>query len=56
MDENYYEYFIKGEEDKYSNFLLGSGTTAGQSVGIEGALGVFGAVASSKVQRVIIRQ
>ena len=56
MDDNYYEYFIKGEEDKYSNFLLGSGTTAGQSVGIEGALGVFGAVASSKVQRVIIRQ
>ena len=55
MDENYYEYFIKGEEGKYSNFLLGSGTTAGQSVGIEGALGVFGAVASSKVQRVIIQ-
>ena len=55
MDENYYEYFIKGEEGKYSNFLLGSGTTAGQSVGIEGGLGVFGAVASSKVQRVIIQ-
>ncbi|HIB26304.1 MAG TPA: DUF4249 family protein [Candidatus Marinimicrobia bacterium] len=56
MDENYYEYFIKGEEGGYNNFLLGSGTTVGQSVGIEGALGVFGAVASSKVQRVIIQQ
>ncbi len=55
MDENYYEYFIRGEEGGYNNFLLGSGTTAGQSVGIEGALGVFGAVASSKVQRVIIQ-
>ena len=47
MDENYYEYFIKGEGSKYNNFLLGSETTAGYSVGIEGALGVFGSIAST---------
>ena len=55
MDENYYEYFIRGEEGGYNNFLLNSGTTAGRSVGIEGGLGVFGSVASVKVQRVIIQ-
>jgi hypothetical protein len=54
MDENYYEYFIRGEEGGYNNFLLNSGTTAGRSVGIVGGLGVFGSVASAKVQRVII--
>ncbi|GIT57471.1 MAG: hypothetical protein Ct9H300mP18_09000 [Candidatus Neomarinimicrobiota bacterium] len=35
MDENYYNYFIRGEEGGYSNFLLNSGTTSGQSVGIK---------------------
>jgi|TARA_Y100000310_G_scaffold284851_1_gene307883 hypothetical protein len=54
MDENYYEYFIRGEEGGYSNFLLGSETTAGRSVGIEGGLGVFGSIASSKIQRLVI--
>ena len=47
MDDNYYQYFIKGEGSKYNNFLLGSETTAGYSVGIEGALGVFGSIAST---------
>ena len=47
MDDNYYQYFIKGEGSKYNNFLLGSGTTAGYSVGIQGALGVFGSIAST---------
>lgn len=47
MDDNYYQYFIKGEGSKYNNFLLGSETTAGYSVGIQGALGVFGSIAST---------
>ena len=47
MDDNYYQYFIRGEDSKYNNFLLGSGTTSGYSVGIEGALGVFGSIAST---------
>ena len=47
MDDNYYQYFIKGEGNKYNNFLLGSETTAGYSVGIQGALGVFGSIAST---------
>lgn len=47
MDDNYYQYFIKGEGNKYNNFLLGSETSAGYSVGIQGALGVFGSIAST---------
>ena len=47
MDDNYYQYFIKGEGSKYNNFLLGSETSAGYSVGIQGALGVFGSIAST---------
>jgi len=47
MDDNYYQYFIRGEDNKYNNFLLGSGTTTGFSVGIDGALGVFGSIAST---------
>lgn len=47
MDDNYYQYFIRGEDTKYNNFLLGSGTTTGFSVGIDGALGVFGSIAST---------
>jgi hypothetical protein len=35
------------EGSKYNNFLLGSETTAGYSVGIQGALGVFGSIAST---------
>ena len=54
MDDNYYEYFIKGEGSKYNNFLLGSETTAGYSVGIQGALGVFGSIAST-MTRVLIK-
>jgi len=53
MDDNYYQYFIKGEGSKYNNFLLGSGTTAGYSVGIEGALGVFGSIASTMTTVII---
>ncbi|MBT4785059.1 MAG: DUF4249 family protein [Candidatus Marinimicrobia bacterium] len=53
MDDNYYQYFIKGEGSKYNNFLLGSETTAGYSVGIEGALGVFGSIASTMTTVII---
>ena len=53
MDENYYNYFIRGEEGGYSNFLLNSGTTSGQSVGIEGGLGVFGSIATSRLYLIL---
>ena len=45
--------FIRGEEGGYSNFLLNSGTTSGQSVGIEGGLGIFGSIATSKLYLIL---
>ena len=54
MDDNYYSYFVKGETEDYSNFLLNSSTTKGRSVGIEGGFGVFGAIASDAILKVIL--
>lgn len=53
MDENYHEYFITGETKDYANTLLSSSTTQGWSVGIEGGYGVFGAIASDTIFRLI---
>jgi hypothetical protein len=49
VDDNYYEYFIIGEEGEYSNALLNYPTTKGRSVGIEGGFGFFGSIASDKL-------
>ncbi len=49
VDENYYDYFIAGEEGEYSNALLNYPTTKGRSVGIEGGFGFFGSIASDKL-------
>ena len=54
MDDNYFESFITGEIQDYSNLLLNSSTTQGRSVGIEGGYGVFGSIASDGVVRTIV--
>ena len=53
MDANYYEYFVAGESRDYANILLPSNTTRGWGVGIKGGYGVFGAIASDSMQRII---
>ncbi|MBT3946044.1 MAG: hypothetical protein HOF42_06425, partial [Candidatus Marinimicrobia bacterium] len=54
MDDNYFTYFVKGEIDDYSNFLLNSPTTKGRSIGIVGGFGVFGSIASDGITRTIV--
>ena len=53
MDKNYYDYFIIGGGERFENFLLGGQGTSGNSLGIQGGYGVFGAVASDKLIRII---
>ena len=54
MDANYYKYFVTGEARDYANILLPSNTTQGWGVGIDGGFGVFGAIASDSLQRIIV--
>jgi len=53
MDDNYYEYFASERFKDFSNFLFETGGTSGQSIGIEGGFGVFGAFASDALTRVL---
>jgi len=54
MDNNYYQYFIKHAYDQeFVNFLLGGGAS-GYSFGVEGGLGVFGAIATDRIYRVFV--
>tara|TARA_B100000315_G_scaffold260744_1_gene324741 strand:+ start:13006 stop:13905 length:900 start_codon:yes stop_codon:yes gene_type:complete len=44
MDNNYFDYFIRyGEDPEFSSLFLGEGGS-GRSFGIEGGIGIFGAV------------
>jgi len=44
MDDNYFDYFIRYAGDpEFSSLFLGEGGS-GRSFGIEGGIGVFGAV------------
>lgn len=54
IDENYYDYFVRyGLEDDFSSILLGQGSTT-RSVGLEGGIGVFCAMASDRIYRVFV--
>lgn len=52
MDKNYYDYFIRGSSEDYTNITIPN-TTKGRSSGLIGAFGVFGAIASDRVFRTI---
>jgi len=45
MDQNYYDFFIKysQEDQEFSNLFIGQGGS-GRNYGIEGGIGVFGAI------------
>jgi len=53
MDENYYDYFIRGASEDYTNITVPN-TTKGRSSGIEGGFGFFGAIASDQILRPIL--
>jgi hypothetical protein len=53
MDDNYYQYFARERFKDFSNFLFETSGTSGQSIGIEGGFGVFGAFASDTLTRVL---
>ena len=53
MDDNYYQYFARERFKDFSNFLFETNGTSGQSIGIEGGFGVFGAFASDTLTRVL---
>ena len=53
MDENYYDYFIRGASEDYTNITVPN-TTKGRSSGLEGGFGFFGAIASDQILRPIL--
>jgi len=56
LDENYYRYFLATDEGaaSISNFLIGEGSI-GNTYGIEGGFGVFGAISADWVRRYATR-
>ena len=56
MDYNYYEYFVRGNGKRFENFLLEGSGTSGQSIGIDGGYGIFGAYTSDKLFRILLPQ
>ena len=53
MDDNYYQYFARERFKDFSNFLFETSGTSGQSIGIDGGFGVFGAFATDTLTRVL---
>ena len=49
MDINYYNYFVKNDEDEFLNFLMGMSGSTQYAFGVEGGLGVFGSYATDVV-------
>lgn len=55
LDPQYYDYFIKhGYEDEFISFVLGQEGNTGYSAGVEGGIGVFGAISSSRIKRLYL--
>ena len=53
MDENYHNYFVKySGEDDFVDFILGGGSS-GDSFGVQGGLGVFGAITVDRIYRIM---
>jgi len=53
LDENYYRYFLASNKDgDISNFLIGTGSI-GTAYGLEGGVGVFGALSADWVTRYV---
>lgn len=53
MNPEFYDYFVKyNQQDEFINFILGAGDTP-QAYGIEGGLGVFGAISVDRIQRIM---
>lgn len=50
MDDNYYDYFVRGDTENYTNISVPN-TTKGRSSGLKGGFGFFGAIASDHVFR-----
>jgi hypothetical protein len=53
MDKNYYNYFIRGSSEDYTNITVPN-TTKGRSIGLQGGFGVFGSIASDNLIRTIL--
>jgi len=55
MDSQYYDYFIEhGNKNEFISFIMGSEGATGRSFGIEGGYGVFGAIATDKIERIFV--
>ncbi len=53
MDDQYYEYMYRIKGNDFVDFLTGGGSR-GHAIGVEGGIGVFGAIATDKIKRVIV--
>lgn len=53
MDRNYYDYFVRGASEDYTNITVPN-TTKGRSSGLEGGFGFFGSIASDYILRPMI--
>ena len=55
MDAQYYDYFIEyGNKNEFISFIMGSEGATERAFGIEGGYGVFGAIATDKIERIFV--
>ncbi|MBT3938050.1 MAG: DUF4249 family protein [Candidatus Marinimicrobia bacterium] len=55
MDSQYYDYFLEhGNKNEFISFIMGSEGATGRSFGVEGGFGVFGAIATDKIERIFV--
>jgi len=53
MDNQYYEYMYRIKGNDFVDFLTGGGSR-GYTIGVKGGIGVFGAIAADKIERIIV--